>query len=95
MRDNGIGISEENQKHVFKKFYQVDTSTTREHGGSGLGLSICQGLVIGMGGNIWFESKIGEGTVFYFSLPKNKPQIESEFQKEYPNPKISMQNTLN
>jgi PAS domain S-box-containing protein len=95
VRDNGIGISEENQKHVFKKFYQVDTSTTREHGGSGLGLSICQGLVIGMGGNIWFESKIGEGTVFYFSLPKNKPQIESEFQKEYPNPKISMQNTLN
>ena len=70
VRDNGSGISEEDQKNLFKRFYQVDTSITRKHGGLGLGLVICKGIVEGLGGNIWFESKKDQGTTFYFSIPK-------------------------
>ena len=70
VKDNGSGISEEDQKNLFKRFYQVDTSITRKHGGLGLGLVICKGIVEGLGGNIWLESKKDHGTTFYFSLPK-------------------------
>ena len=69
VRDNGSGISSTEQKNIFKKFYQVDTSSTRKKEGSGLGLAICKGIIKKLGGNIWVNSKIGEGTNFYFSLP--------------------------
>ena len=69
VKDNGIGIKKEFQDELFKKFYQIDTSATRKHGGSGLGLSICQGMVLGMKGKIRVESETGEGTSFYFTLP--------------------------
>lgn len=68
--DNGKGIPEEKQKTIFKKFYQLDTSARRKHGGAGLGLAVCEGIVLGLGGKIWLSSKIGEGTTFYFSIPK-------------------------
>ena len=75
IKDNGIGIKKEFQDQLFKKFYQIDTSATRKHGGSGLGLSICQGMVKGMKGKIWVESDSDEGTTFYFTLPiVNKSQ---------------------
>lgn len=67
--DDGVGISKENQKNLFKKFYQVDTSITRSHGGTGLGLSICKGLVEGLGGKIWINSDAGHGCSIYFSIP--------------------------
>ena len=70
VKDNGSGISEEDQKNLFKRFYQVDTSIKRKHGGLGLGLVICKGIVEGLGGNIWVESKKDHGTTFYFSIPK-------------------------
>jgi signal transduction histidine kinase len=69
VRDNGIGIPVDKQGNIFKKFYQTDTSVSRKHGGTGLGLAICKGIVEGQGGKIWFESKQGENTTFYFSLP--------------------------
>ena len=69
VKDNGIGIPKEKQKNIFKKFYQVDTSQTRKHGGTGLGLVICQGIVGGLGGNIWFKSEPGKGTTFSFDIP--------------------------
>src|SRR3990172_5639388 len=69
VKDNGIGITKTNQKHLFKKFYQIDTSSTRKHGGTGLGLSICHGIVSGLGGMIWVDSELGKGTIFYFSIP--------------------------
>ena len=69
VKDNGIGISEENQKNLFKKFYQIDTSLTRKHGRTGLGLTICKGIVDGLGGKIWVKSTEGEGSIFYFSIP--------------------------
>ena len=70
VKDNGIGIPKEKQIHLFKKFYQIDTSLQRRHGGTGLGLVICKGIVDGLGGKIWLESDEGKGTTFYFSIPK-------------------------
>ncbi len=68
--DNGKGIPKNKQSDIFKKFYQQDTSQRREHGGAGLGLAICKGIVDGMGGKMWFESTEGKGTTFYFSFKK-------------------------
>ena len=70
IKDNGRGIPKEAQDKIFKKFYQVDASLTREKGGSGLGLSICKSIVEAHGGKIWFESDVGKGTTFSFTLPK-------------------------
>jgi len=70
VKDNGIGITKEKQIHLFKKFYQIDTSLQRRHGGTGLGLAICKGIVEGLGGKIWLESDEGKGATFYFSIPK-------------------------
>jgi PAS domain S-box-containing protein len=70
VKDNGIGILEKKKDFVFKKFYQVDITFKRKYGGSGFGLVICKGIVENLGGKIWFESKEGEGTTFYFSIPK-------------------------
>jgi PAS domain S-box-containing protein len=70
VKDNGVGILEKRKDSVFKKFYQVDISFKRKYGGSGFGLVICKGIIENLGGKIWFESKEGEGTTFYFSIPK-------------------------
>ena len=74
--DNGSGIPEEKQDNLFKKFYQIDTSIKRKHGGNGLGLVICKGIVEAMGGKIWVESQSGNGSTFYFTVPKTKTQIK-------------------
>jgi PAS domain S-box-containing protein len=70
VKDNGVGISEKRKESIFKNFYQVDLSFKRKYGGSGFGLVICKGIVENLGGKIWFESKEGEGTTFYFTIPK-------------------------
>ncbi len=72
VRDNGIGIKTEDKAKLFKKFYQIDTSDTRKHGGAGLGLAICKGMVEKLGGKIWLESKINQGSIFYFSIPEER-----------------------
>jgi signal transduction histidine kinase len=72
IQDNGIGIPKDKQKNLFQKFYQVDTSHTRKHGGTGLGLVICKGFVEGLGGEIWCESDEGKGTTFSFTIPKKQ-----------------------
>jgi signal transduction histidine kinase/CheY-like chemotaxis protein/ligand-binding sensor domain-containing protein len=68
VRDTGIGIPQDKIERLFKAFSQVDSSTTRKYGGTGLGLVICEKLVTLMGGNIEVSSKAGEGTTFSFSL---------------------------
>ena len=70
VRDNGSGMSTENQKEIFKKFYQIDTSTSRKRSGSGLGLAICKGIVEALGGKIWVESKENVQTTFFFTILK-------------------------
>jgi signal transduction histidine kinase len=66
--DTGIGIPTEKQKEIFERFTQVDMSSTRRHGGLGLGLAICSQLVKEMGGQIWVESKTGAGSTFHFTM---------------------------
>ncbi|HJU14518.1 MAG TPA: PAS domain-containing sensor histidine kinase [Candidatus Nitrosotalea sp.] len=70
IKDNGIGIQKGKLDKIFVKFYQVDTSTTREHGGSGIGLAVCKGIVEAHGGKIWAESEgEGKGTEIHISIP--------------------------
>lgn len=70
IRDNGIGIARGKLDKIFVKFYQVDTSTTREHGGSGIGLAVCRGIVEAHQGKIWAESEgEGKGTEIHIEIP--------------------------
>jgi signal transduction histidine kinase len=71
VKDNGRGIPSSAKDKIFKKFYQVDTTSTREKGGSGLGLSICKGIVEAHGGTIWMQSNVPQGTIFSFTIPKS------------------------
>ena len=72
VKDNGKGIPKDAINNLFKKFYQVDTSSTRELGGSGLGLSICKGIVDTHGGKIWVTSEPSKGSVFSFTIQKTE-----------------------
>jgi signal transduction histidine kinase/ActR/RegA family two-component response regulator len=67
--DTGIGISEENIRMLFVPFTQIDSSATRKHSGTGLGLSICRKIIEEMGGRIWVESTLGQGSSFRFIIP--------------------------
>lgn len=67
VRDTGIGIQPEKLDRIFESFSQAHSSTARIYGGTGLGLSIAKRLVEMMGGKIWVESKVGEGSNFYFT----------------------------
>jgi two-component system sensor histidine kinase BarA len=66
--DSGIGLTIEQQQELFSPFSQADTSNSREHGGAGLGLSISKGLIERMDGQIGVDSKVGQGSTFWFQL---------------------------
>ncbi|MGK0290345.1 MAG: PAS domain S-box-containing protein [bacterium] len=82
VQDTGIGVPASRIPHLFESFSQVDSSTTRKYGGTGLGLAICKKLVDLMGGRIWVESTLGEGSRFNFTIKckeaKNVQQLNSK-----------------
>jgi signal transduction histidine kinase len=69
VKDQGIGLTPEDQIRVFEPFYQVEGTLSRNYGGTGLGLTICRGIIEAQKGKIWVESKPGEGSTFYFTVP--------------------------
>ncbi len=68
--DQGRGIPPDKLQTIFERFQQVDASDSRAKGGTGLGLAICRNIIEKQGGQIWVESVLGQGSTFYFSLPK-------------------------
>jgi signal transduction histidine kinase len=68
--DTGIGIEQDKFDYIFKEFAQADESTTRDVGGTGMGLALVKSFCDMMGGKIWVESVIGEGSSFIFELPE-------------------------
>ena len=69
VEDNGIGIPADKMDNLFKTFYQVDTSLSRKHGGTGLGLVICKGIIESHGGKIWIDRNYTHGTSIKFTVP--------------------------
>ncbi len=78
VKDTGVGIPREKQGKIFEAFSQADGTMARKYGGTGLGLTICTKLVAMMGGTIWVESELGQGSTFHFTLRLNvqdKPSV--------------------
>ncbi len=76
VKDTGVGISKEQESKIFEAFTQADSSTSRKHGGTGLGLTISAALVNALGGALKVESILGEGSCFYFTLNISKKSID-------------------
>jgi PAS domain S-box-containing protein len=71
VKDQGIGIPKDKQTTIFELFRQLDDSSTRKYGGTGMGLSISSKMVKALGGKLWVESEPGEGTTFFFTVKRN------------------------
>ncbi|MBN1651456.1 MAG: PAS domain S-box protein [Bacteroidales bacterium] len=78
IKDTGIGIAKEKQKHVFDVFRQLDDKHTREYEGVGIGLSIAKAFCENLGGEISLESELGKGSTFYFTIPHDNSQIKKK-----------------
>ena len=84
VRDTGIGIAQDMQEHIFEPFEQVDNSSSRRFGGTGLGLAISRRIVELMGGDIQLESRLNEGSRFFFSVWLDVDQSQQPAEPEAP-----------
>lgn len=75
IQDTGIGISSDKQEIIFHRFRQAEDYSTRKYGGTGLGLTISNGLVNLLGGKIWLKSEESEGSCFYFTIPHTEQHL--------------------
>jgi len=82
VKDNGIGISAEQQERLFTSFEQAESSTSRKFGGTGLGLAISKHIVELMGGKIWIESELGKGATFIFTVEVGRGEATSSLDAE-------------
>ena len=78
IQDNGPGIPQDKIGNLFKKFYQMDTSATRKHTGTGLGLVICKGIIEAHSGRIWIDNNYKDGFKIMFSIPQYNNNKNSE-----------------
>jgi heavy metal sensor kinase len=78
VRDNGLGIAEQDQARIFERFYRVDKARSRDLGGAGLGLAIAQWIVQQHHGRIYVESALGAGSIFWVELPMSSETVPSE-----------------
>lgn len=85
IEDNGIGITEEKQEHMYESFSQGSVEINRKYGGTGLGLSIVKGLIDVLNGEIFFKSKLGKGTKFTFNLPLESSNSNHKNQNDWNN----------
>lgn len=84
VRDNGVGIAKKNLSQIFNRFYQVDGSSTRTAGGTGIGLALVKELVELQGGEIWVSSEVAKGTTFEIYLPVLKTENAAPLTSEPP-----------
>jgi signal transduction histidine kinase/ActR/RegA family two-component response regulator len=87
--DSGIGLSDEQIGRLFHAFTQADSSTTRQYGGTGLGLAICKRLVQAMGGRIWAEGRLGEGSLFAFTAKFGRLHTPLAMPQTLPEPPMA------
>lgn len=95
--DTGVGIPKEKQILLFQPFTQADSSTTREYGGSGLGLSIVRGLATLMGGDVGIESEVGQGSRIWFRIRAGlvSPGMDSRVRERQPNYELGREEIAN
>ena len=89
--DSGIGMSQSDLQIIFEEFRQIDGTTTRKYGGSGLGLTICKKIADMLNGSISVQSEIGKGSTFSFSIPLKVMEIRAEKPEE---PKVNIETLL-
>ncbi len=82
VKDTGIGIPKKKFKSIFNRFYQIDQSVKKQFAGTGLGLAITKNLVNLLGGEIWLESKVSSGSIFYFTIPSDHINIKPHLNKK-------------